>query len=80
MEISIDIEDLVARVVDERLAALGFVDEWMNADQAAAYLKIKTSTLHNAVSAGKLPRHGEPGCRLRFRRAELDAYATGRRS
>jgi excisionase family DNA binding protein len=53
-------------------------DGWLDAAAAAEYLSITRPSLYNAVSAGKLPRHGEPGERLRFRRSELDDYSEGR--
>jgi excisionase family DNA binding protein len=78
VEVRIDgLEDLLRRVVREELAADR--DGWLPARAAAEYLGISVPQLHNLVSAGRLPRHGAPGTRLRFRRADLDAYAEARR-
>jgi excisionase family DNA binding protein len=54
-------------------------DDWLDVDQAAAYLGRSAGTLRNLVSEGRLPRHGPKGHRLRFRRSELDDYQGGRR-
>ncbi len=70
-------EDLLHKVVREELSATR--DGWLTARDAAEYLGISVGSLHNLVSAGPLPRYGEKGTGLRFRRADLDAYAEGRR-
>jgi excisionase family DNA binding protein len=73
------LEDLLRRVVREEIAAAtGLEGGWLDAGAAAEYLGISRATLHNAVSAGRLPRHGGKGERLRFRRSELDDYAESR--
>jgi excisionase family DNA binding protein len=77
VQIHIDgLEDLLRRVVSEELARDR--DGWLDAAAAAEYLSVTRATLHNAVSAGRLPRHGSKGTALRFRRSELDDYAEGR--
>ena len=78
MEIRIDgFEDLLRRVVREELAVSR--EGWLSSREAAEYLGISRGTLHNLVSSGRLPRHGERGRRLHFRRADLDAYIEARR-
>jgi excisionase family DNA binding protein len=78
LEIHIDgLEDLLRRVVREELAAQA--DGWLGSREAAKYLGISVGRLHNLVSSGDLPRRGEKGTGLRFRRADLDTYAEGRR-
>lgn len=78
MELRIDgLEELLRRVVREELAAAR--DGWFTAKQAAEYLGVSVGRLHNLVSEGRLPRHGEKGTGLRFRRVDLDAYVEGRR-
>jgi excisionase family DNA binding protein len=73
-------EALLRRVVQEELAAhYGGAGGWLDARQAAAYLSVSVSVVHNLVSTGSLPRHGKPGTRLRFRRADLDEYVEARR-
>lgn len=66
------VEEKVAAALDARTPDTG----WLDSKEAAAYLGLARSTLHDLVSDGKLPRHGEPGTKLRFRREDLDAYAT----
>ena len=54
-------------------------DGWLDSAQAAEYLGVSRARIHNLVSQGALPRHGEPGYKLLFRPADLDAYADRRR-
>ena len=78
MEVRIDgFEELLRRVVREELAANR--EGWLTSGEAAEYLCVSVGQLHKLVSAGRLPRHGEPGRRLRFRRADLDRYIGERR-
>ena len=74
------LEELLRRVVREELAAAH--DGWLDSEAAAEYPGCGVPQLHNLVSAGRLPRHGEKGHRLRFRRADSDDYVAsrGRRS
>jgi excisionase family DNA binding protein len=71
------LEELVRQVVREELAA--HREGWLDSQAAADYLGVSRGQLHNLVSAGRLPRYGERGRRLRFRRADLDAYIEARR-
>ena len=79
----LDLGDYIEAVVEQKVAeavgALGSRDCWLKSQEAAAYLGISVGHLHNLVSRGKLPRQGEKGHGLRFRRADLDAYLAGRR-
>lgn len=68
------LEALIESIVDAKLGALTHRDEWCTAEEAADYLGVSVGQVHNLVSAGRLPRNGEKGTRLRFRRSELDAY------
>lgn len=70
-------EELLRRVVREELAA--YRETWLRSQEAAEYLGVSRGHLHNLVSEGRLPRHGEKGTGLRFRRADLDAYAESAR-
>jgi excisionase family DNA binding protein len=73
-------EESLRRIVREEMAALqDGGGPWFDAKGAAAYLGIGVPSVHNLVTAGRLPRYGEKGERLRFRRADLDAYQEGRR-
>ena len=79
MEVHIEgLEDALRRIIREELVANR--DGWLNAKESAAYLGISRASLHNVVSRGDLPRQGEKGHALRFRRADLDAYQARRRS
>jgi excisionase family DNA binding protein len=69
--------EVMRRVVREELAAAQ--GGWLNSKEAAEYLGISLPSLHNAVSDGRLQRHGEKGHGLRFRRSDLDAYVATRR-
>lgn len=50
--------------------------QWLTANEAASYLKIKTRTLQQWARQKKIPAHklsGEERCVWRFLRTELDA-------
>lgn len=76
------LEPLVERIVDERLAqALDgrtAEDPWLDAAAAAGYLGVKRQRIHDLTCQGLLPRVGEKGQRLFFKRSTLDAYREGR--
>jgi excisionase family DNA binding protein len=71
------LEALVEQKIEEVLARRE-CDPWLTTPEAAAYLCIAPGTVRNLVCSDRLPRHGTPGTRLRFRRSELDAYAETR--
>jgi Helix-turn-helix domain len=51
--------------------------EWMNVATAARYLDISPERLAKAKQRGSVPHYQEgPGCRVFFRRSELDAWMT----
>lgn len=75
------LEDHIRVVVREEVAAVlaGTADDpWLNSDEAAVYMKVARSTVHDLVSAGKLPRVGGRKTKLMFRRSVLDAYLASR--
>lgn len=78
------LEDLVERVVEEKVAAAldGQVaeDPWYDSGAAAEYLGVSRQRIHDLTHEGLLPRIGEKGERLFFRRSTLDAYRDRRRS
>jgi excisionase family DNA binding protein len=81
MEVKIDgLESVIERIVDERLSALATKadDPWLTSEQAAKYLNLARSTIHDLVSEGKLPRHGGRKTRIMLRRSDLDAYVAAR--
>jgi len=50
-------------------------DAWLDAKEAAAYLGMPTSTLHKLTAERAIPFTQEgPGCKLYFKRSELDAW------
>jgi excisionase family DNA binding protein len=53
-------------------------DEWMDADQAAAYLKRTPKTLRNIVATGEIPRHYLTERGILFSRKELDEWLMSR--
>jgi excisionase family DNA binding protein len=71
------IKQVVEEAVDAALSTRAD-DPWLTSDEAAAYLKIARSTLHDLVSEGRLPRVGGRKTRLMFRRSDLDAYIASR--
>jgi excisionase family DNA binding protein len=80
LTISIEgLETLIEQKVSEAVAReLGRgEDPWFNSDDAAAYLGVARSTLHDLVADGKLPRAGARKTRLRFRKSTLDSYLDG---
>ncbi len=71
------IRSVVEEVVGDALAARAD-DPWLTSDEAASYLRIARSTLHDLVSEGKLPRAGGRKTKLVFRRSTLDEYLASR--
>lgn len=49
-------------------------DQWLNADEAAAYLNIGPSVFRKMAASGELPRHRISG-EYRYHRAELKRWA-----
>jgi excisionase family DNA binding protein len=52
--------------------------EWMDTDQAAAYLGISPGSFANAVGSEGIPKHYFTGRKLKFSCQELDAWLMGR--
>ena len=80
MQVSIaGLEEHIERVVAERVEAVfttrsSSEDAWLGSKAAADYMDVSVQRVHDLVCAGLLPRHGERGERLYFRRSELDRY------
>jgi hypothetical protein len=53
-------------------------DEWMDADQAAYYLKRTPKTFRNIVAAGEIPKHYLTERGILFSRRELDEWLINR--
>ena len=77
-------DELLGRLADlvvERLAAQTAADssdhvsEWLDARAASAYLGIHRDTLRKLAAQRAIPAHQDgPGCKLYFRRDELDEW------
>ena len=78
MEEGITLDAIRAVVYEAVAVALESRDAWLDTDQAAAYVGVHPATIHNLVSKKRLPRYGEPGTALKFRRADLDAYVASK--
>ncbi len=72
------IEEKVAEVITAALDAPANEDPWLTSDEAAEYIKVARSTIHDLVCQGKLPRHGGRKTKIMLRRSELDAYVASR--
>ena len=66
----------VAAVIVERLSAPDDrTDEWFNSRSAAEYLGIHRDTLRKLAAERAIPTEQDgPGCKLYFRRSDLDAW------
>ena len=54
--------------------------EWMNVDTAARYLDCTPERVRKLVARREIPYHQEaPGCRIFFRRPELDTWMAASR-
>lgn len=75
------LEDLVARAVEQKIAEVlaqqSAEDPWYDSGAAAEYLGVSRQRIHDLTHQGLLPRIGEKGERLFFRRSTLDAYRQG---
>lgn len=65
-------ERLAPRLAD-RVGAVE--DRWMGAKEAAEHLGVSLDGLHRLTAARRVPfEQDAPGCKLWFRRSELDAW------
>lgn len=74
--------DRVAALVTERLAqGNGGQDDWYDSRHAAEYLGVHRDTLRKLAAERTIPTEQDgPGCKLYFRRSDLDAWRrSGRR-
>jgi excisionase family DNA binding protein len=71
--------ELVADRVAARLAApTPAVDEWLDTRAAADYLGVHRDTVRRLAAERTVPSEQEgPGCKLFFRRSDLDAWRRG---
>jgi excisionase family DNA binding protein len=68
--------DLVAERVAARLAApAGEADEWLDTRAASEYLGVHRDTVRRLAAERTVPSEQEgPGCKLFFRRSDLDEW------
>ena len=65
-------ENVVAHLVTQRSEA---ANDWMDARRAAEYLGIHRDGLRRLAAEGTIPaEQAAPGCKLFFRRSDLDAW------
>lgn len=73
--------DHVAAVVVDRLSKTekaSSTDEWFDSRHAAAYLGLHRDTLRKLAAERAIPSEQDgPGCKLYFRRSDLDAWREG---
>lgn len=73
--------DRVAAVVVDRLSSAekpSAADEWLDSRHAAEYLGVHRDTLRKLAAERTIPSEQDgPGCKLYFRRSEMDAWRQG---
>jgi excisionase family DNA binding protein len=63
------LEKVVQRVVSEQAA-----DTWLTVESASTYLNMSEDALRQLLRRGRIPSHRIGERRIRFSRAELDAW------
>lgn len=73
------ITDRLAAVITDRLVLSdNRPDEWFDSRHAAAYLGVHRDTLRKLAAERAIPSEQDgPGCKLYFRRSDLDAWRSG---
>jgi excisionase family DNA binding protein len=73
------IADRLAAVITQRIAVSdGHPDEWFDSRHAAEYLGVHRDTLRKLAAERSIPSEQDgPGCKLYFRRSDLDAWRNG---
>lgn len=67
--------DRVAAAVAERLGESANEDEWFDSRHAAGYLGVHRDTLRKLAAERAIPSDQDgPGCKLYFRRSDLDVW------
>lgn len=84
IEFTDDLLDALADRLAPRVAALVRQQEdgdgWLDSAAAADYLALSKNALHKLSSSKAIPLEQEsPGCKLWFRRSDLDAWRRGER-
>lgn len=75
LEIVHDSCDLISNSITESIRVQDAPEQktWMNVDEAASYLNIKTSTLYNLSHKRRIASQ-KPGKRLLFKKEDLDEF------
>jgi len=73
------ISDRLAAVIAQRIATTDDrPDEWFDSRHAAEYLGVHRDTLRKLAAERAIPSEQDgPGCKLYFRRSDLDAWRRG---
>ncbi len=72
---------VVERLLERTAASTSSFSQWMDAREAAEYLGIHRDTLRKLAAERAVPTHQDgPGCKLYFRRDELDDWRRSSRS
>lgn len=74
------VDALAPRLLDRLQLDRPLEDRWMDSAEAASYLGISKNALHKLSSSKAIPLEQEsPGCKLWFRRSDLDVWRRGER-
>jgi excisionase family DNA binding protein len=66
---------VVDRLIERTAASTNDASEWLDARDAAAYLGVHRDTVRKLAAQRAIPVHQDgPGCKLHFRRDELDEW------
>lgn len=69
------IDALAERVAERLQAAPGTEDEWLDTREAAMHLGVHRDTIRRLAAERAIPSEQDgPGCKLFFRRSDLDAW------
>ncbi len=71
-------ESVAERIADQAAAPTGNVDKWLDSRHAAEYLGMHRDTLRKLAAERTIPsEQDDPGCKLYFRRSDLDEWRHG---
>lgn len=68
-------ERVAERMAEQAVVPAGNTDEWLDSRHAAEYLGVHRDTLRKLAAERSIPSEQDgPGCKLFFRRSDLDAW------
>ena len=71
-------ERVAVRLAEQTASPAGSVGEWLDSRHAAEYLGVHRDTLRKLAAERAIPSEQDgPGCKLCFRRSDLDAWRQG---